>query len=197
MTPAFWQFLSQLCGEYSNQTQAFDNPPLFAHIFLRYRPLGHLKPGSILVEQTYAVDPHNPYRLRVIRAEEADNGTIKLWNHIFKEPATFQSATFNDECRRSIEYSDLISMDHCHYQVVYDENGFRGSLEPDSQCIVHRDGKDTLLHSTFSLEGDCLKTLDRGLDLETKERCWGSIAGEFRFQKIQNWASELPLNWRA
>ena len=114
MTPAIWQFLSQLCGEYSNQTQAFDNPPLFAHIFLRYRPLGHLKPGSILVEQTYAVDPHNPYRLRVIRAEEADNGTIKS-ESCLQEPATFQSATFNDECRGSIEYSDLISMDHCHY----------------------------------------------------------------------------------
>ena len=196
MTPATWQFLSQLCGEYSNQTQAFDNPPLFAHIFLRYRPLAHLAPGSILVEQTYAVDPSNPYRLRVIRAEEAGNGTIKLWNHIFKEPATFKSATFNDECRKSIEHSDLISLDQCHYQVVYNDNVFKGSLEPNSQCIVPRDGKDTLLHSTFSLDRDCLKTLDRGLDLVTKERCWGSIAGEFRFEKIKNWASELPFHWR-
>ena len=59
MTPSLQQFLSLLCGEYSNQQQAFDNPPLFAHIFLRYRPLDHLEPGSILLEQTYAVDPKN------------------------------------------------------------------------------------------------------------------------------------------
>ena len=35
---------TQLCGEYKAKAQAFDNPPLYAHIFLRYRPLDHLKP---------------------------------------------------------------------------------------------------------------------------------------------------------
>ena len=55
MTPTEQNFLSLLCGEYSNQQQALDNPPFFAHIFLRYRPLEHLQPGSILLEQSYAV----------------------------------------------------------------------------------------------------------------------------------------------
>ena len=57
MTATIGHFLQNLCGEYSNQQQAFDNPPLFAHIFLRYKPIEHLQPGSILLEQTYAVDP--------------------------------------------------------------------------------------------------------------------------------------------
>ena len=69
MTPSVRRFVQQICGEYSNQEQAFENPPFFAHIFLRYTPLLHLQPGSILLEQTYAVDPSHPYRLRVIRAE--------------------------------------------------------------------------------------------------------------------------------
>ena len=77
MTSTLRRFLSLLCGEYSNQKQAFDNPPLYSHIFLRYRPLDHLRPGSILLEQTYAVDPSNPYRLRMIRAEEQSPGVIK------------------------------------------------------------------------------------------------------------------------
>ena len=47
MTATIGHFLENLCGEYSNQQQAFDNPPLFAHIFLRYRPIEHLQPGSI------------------------------------------------------------------------------------------------------------------------------------------------------
>tara|TARA_B100001564_G_C20308249_1_gene520127 strand:+ start:378 stop:641 length:264 start_codon:yes stop_codon:yes gene_type:complete len=75
------QFLNLLCGEYSNQQQAIDNPPFFAHIFLRYKPIEHLQPGSILLEQSYAVNPTNPYRLRMIRAEETSEGVIKLWNH--------------------------------------------------------------------------------------------------------------------
>ncbi len=68
MTSTVRSFLTLLCGDYSNQKQAFDNPPLFAHIHLRYRPIEHLQPGCILLEQTYAVDPKNPYRLRMIRA---------------------------------------------------------------------------------------------------------------------------------
>ena len=78
MTATIGHFLENLCGEYSNQQQAFDNPPLFAHIFLRYKPIEHLQPGSILLEQTYAVDRKHPYRLRVIRAEEVTSGVIKL-----------------------------------------------------------------------------------------------------------------------
>ena len=84
ITPTVRRFLTLLCGEYSNEQQAFDNPPFFAHIYLRYRPLEQLQPGSILLEQTYAVDPKNPYRLRMIRAEERGPGVIKLWN-----PASF------------------------------------------------------------------------------------------------------------
>jgi len=64
------KFLNLLCGEYSNQQQALDNPPFFAHIFLRYKAIEHLQPGSILLEQSYAVNPKNPYRLRMISPSE-------------------------------------------------------------------------------------------------------------------------------
>ena len=46
MTSTVRRFLSLLCGEYSNQKQAFENPPLYSHIFLRYRPLEHLIQGQ-------------------------------------------------------------------------------------------------------------------------------------------------------
>ena len=76
-----------------------------------------------------------------------------------------------------------------------DAEGYVGSLEPNCRCIVHRNGKDTVLVSTFKLEKDQLKTLDRGHDPETNERCWGSIAGEFQFQKLTSWSSEIPADW--
>ena len=195
MTSTVRSFLTLLCGDYSNQKQAFDNPPLFAHIHLRYRPIEHLQPGSILLEQTYAVDPKNPYRLRMIRAEEQPNGAIKLWNHTFREPSRFNSASFDHELRREIKESDLICLEECHYQVKKDAEGYVGSLEPNCRCIVHRNGKDTVLVSTFKLEKDQLKTLDRGHDPETNERCWGSIAGEFQFQKLTSWSPDIPDSW--
>lgn len=36
--------VKMLSGGFSNQQQAFDNPPLYAHILVRFRPLPQLKP---------------------------------------------------------------------------------------------------------------------------------------------------------
>lgn len=190
MKSSIQQFLSLLCGEYSNQQQAFDNPPLYAHILLRYRPIEHLEPGTVLLEQTYAIDPDNPYRLRVIRAEEIKPGTIKLWNHSLRNPKQFSKATLNSDQRMLIKDSDLISLDHCHYQVTEKEDGYHGTIEPGSICIVRRNGKETVLMSSFHLQGETLCTLDRGQDPTTNERSWGSIAGEFRFQRKKSWEAE-------
>ena len=195
ITPNVRRFLSLLCGEYSNQQQAFDNPPLYAHIFLRYRPLHQLKPGSILLEQSYAVDPKNPYRLRMIRAEEQPSGAIKLWNHTFREPSRFAAAAFNADLRSMIQDSDLISLEQCHYQVLEQQDGYHGSMEPGCQCIVRRDGKDTVLVSSFHLQGEALQTLDRGHDPITNERCWGSVAGPFQFTRTQSWATDMASAW--
>lgn len=190
MKPSLQQFLSLLCGEYSNQQQAFENPPLFAHIVLRYKPIEHLEPGSILLEQTYAVDPGNPYRLRIIRAEESEEGVIKLWNHMIRDPQRFARATLELQNRQLIKSSDLIALDQCHYQVTEKEDGYHGEIEPGSRCIVKRNGKDTILFSSFHLQGEALSTLDRGLDPITDERCWGSIAGEFRFRRTASWEAK-------
>ena len=187
MKPALKRFVSLLCGEYSNQQQALDNPPFFAHIILRYRPIEHLQSGSILLEQTYAVDPENPYRLRMIRAEEVAPGVIKLWNHIFREPKRFSKAALDLNIRKQIEVTDLFALDQSHYQVIERQDGFHGEIEPGSVCIVNRQGKDTVLESSFHLKGNTLLTLDRGKDPNTNERCWGSIAGEFRFKRLEKW----------
>ena len=195
MKPTVHRFLKLLCGEYSNQKQALDNPPFYAHIFLRYRPIEHLQTGSILLEQTYALDPKHPYRLRMIRAEELQPGVIKLWNYSFRKPEQFYTATFDAERRLMIREDHLICMDDCHYQVKEQANGFQGEIEPGSRCMVQRDGKQTYLVSSFHLQGDKLSTLDRGHDPVTHERCWGSIAGEFRFRRTADWSSELPARW--
>ncbi|QNJ05239.1 putative phycobilin:phycocyanin lyase [Synechococcus sp. MEDNS5] len=195
INPNVRRFLNLLCGEYSNQQQAFDNPPFYAHIFLRYRPLPQLTPGSILLEQTYAVAPDTPYRLRMIRAEEQPSGAIKLWNHTFRDPSRFAGATFHPDLRQSIQATDLINLEQCHYQVLEQEDGYHGAMEPGCQCIVRRNGKDTVLVSSFHLQGESLQTLDRGHDPITNERCWGSVAGPFRFQRTQSWSADLASAW--
>ena len=136
-----------------------------------------------------------PYRLRMIRAEENPSGAIKLWNHTFREPSRFAGATFNPDLRQSIQATDLISLEQCHYQVLEQQDGYHGSMEPGCQCIVRRDGKDTVLVSSFHLQGEALQTLDRGHDPITNERCWGSVAGPFQFTRIQSWATDMASAW--
>ena len=191
MTSSLQDFLSLLCGEYSNQKQALENPPFFAHIFIRYRQIEHLSPGTVLIEQSYAIEPQNPYRLRTVRAEELSPGIIKLWNHSFREPKQFATASLNQNLRKQIKESDLICLDNCHYRVIKHKDGYHGEIEPGSNCIIKRDGKDTYLVSSFHLRGNTLSTLDRGHDPETNKRCWGAIAGEYVFQRISNWENSL------
>ena len=61
------QLTGMLSGGFSNQQQAFDNPPLYAHILVRFRPAPQLTPGSLLLEQAYAIAPKEPYRIRILR----------------------------------------------------------------------------------------------------------------------------------
>ena len=78
---------------------------------------------------------------------------------------------------KQLKKQDLIRLDHCHYQVRQLDDGFHGELEPGCRCIVHRDGKETYLVSSFHLQGDELSTLDRGHDPQNTRtmlgiHCW-------------------------
>ena len=58
-----------MAADFSNQQQAFDNPPLFAHIrvCMRPLPLSVLNGVSFIVEQAYDYMLSNPYRVRVLK----------------------------------------------------------------------------------------------------------------------------------
>ena len=66
MSSRLARLLRQLSAGFSNQQQAFDNPPLYAHFLVKFRPLPQLEPGSLLLDQSYAIKPATPDRLRVL-----------------------------------------------------------------------------------------------------------------------------------
>jgi hypothetical protein len=57
-----------MASDFSNQQQAFDNPPLYAHIRVCMRPLpyGLLSGVSLYLEQAYDFALNQPYRARVL-----------------------------------------------------------------------------------------------------------------------------------
>ena len=70
---------------------------------------------------------------------------------------------------------------------------FKGYVEPGKGCKVFRNGKDTYLDNSFEISPQQLISLDRGLDMETNERVWGSIAGPFEFTQTASFADEVEI----
>ena len=101
MSSPFARLLRQLSAGFSNEHQAFENPPLYAHILVKFRPLPQLEPGSLLLDQSYAINPAAPYRLRVLKAEQRGNGLV-IHNQAIRDDQRFWGAIDNAELRAQI-----------------------------------------------------------------------------------------------
>jgi hypothetical protein len=183
-----------LSAGYSNQQQAFENPPLYAHILVKFRPLPQLAPGSLLLDQSYAISPATPYRLRVLRPELGPNGLV-IHNQALVDDQRFWGAIDDAELRSRIQPADLQPLQGCAYVVREHGDGFVGEVEPGCRCLVERKGQTTYLVSRLELSSRGMRTLDRGHDPESHELVWGSLAGEFEFERVADYSSEIPEAW--
>jgi hypothetical protein len=185
-----------LCAGFSNQQQAFENPPLYAHILVKLRPLPQLAPGSLLLEQSYAINPAAPYRIRVLRPEWHGEGLI-IHNQALADDQRFWGAVENAQLREQIQSSDLRPLDGCAYLVREQGSGFVGEVEPGCRCLVERKGNVTYLVSRLELDAQGMRTIDRGHDPETHAQLWGSLAGPFEFSRTDDFSGEIPETWES
>jgi hypothetical protein len=196
MSGSLPRLLQMLSGGFSNQEQAFDNPPLYAHILVRLRPLPQLAPGSLLLEQSYAINPAAPYRIRVLRVERQDDGLI-IHNQALADDQRFWGAVDNPDLRTRIEPADLRPLEGCTYWVREEGEGFVGEVEPGCRCLVERKGRTAYLVSRLELFPDHMRTIDRGHDPVTHEHLWGCLAGPFEFARVDDFRDEIPAAWLA
>ncbi|MDA0717915.1 MAG: chromophore lyase CpcT/CpeT [Cyanobacteria bacterium] len=194
MASSLERLVRMLSGGFSNQVQAFENPPLYAHILVKFRPLPHLAPGSLLLEQSYAINPAAPYRIRVLRAEVLNN-QLTIINQALGDDQRFWGATENKELRDRIQTSDLMPLDHCAYVVHQESEGFIGEVEPGCRCLVERKGVMSYVVARLELKQSSMRTIDRGNDPITHEHLWGSLAGPFEFARTHDYSDEIPANW--
>jgi hypothetical protein len=188
------RLLHLLSGSFSNQQQAFDNPPLYAHILVKFRPLPQLEPGCLLLDQSYAINPAAPYRLRVLRAEQGPSGLL-IHNHALHHEQRFWGAIDDPDRRCLISADDLRLLEGCTYVVREQGEGFIGEVEPGCRCLVERKGATAYLVSSFEIEANRMRTLDRGHDPATHEHLWGSLAGPFEFSRTDDYSAEIPPAW--
>jgi hypothetical protein len=198
MGSSLGRLVQMLSAGFSNQQQAFDNPPLYAHILVKFRPMPQLQPGSLLLEQSYAINPAAPYRIRVLRAERQngeDGGKLIIHNQALADDQRFWGAVDNPELRQQIQLSDLKPLEGCAYEVREEGDGFIGEVEPGCRCLVERKGAVSYLVSRLELDPHGMRTLDRGHDPQTHEHLWGSLAGPFEFSRTDDYSAEVPQAW--
>ncbi|QHG15655.1 chromophore lyase CpcT/CpeT [Nostoc sp. ATCC 53789] len=184
-----------MSADFSNQEQAFENPPFYAHIRVCIRPLPlELFSGvSLFLEQAYDFMLNQPYRMRVMKLIPAENH-IAIEHYTVKEEQKFYGASREPERLKDLSVDQLEKMSGCNMIVEWTGNSFKGRVEPGKGCIVVRDGKNTYLDNEFEIDAKEFFSLDRGRDLETDERLWGSIAGPFHFVRWANFADEVQAN---
>ena len=178
-----------MASDFSNQAQAYANPPFFAHIRVCMRPLpDDLLDGiSLFLEQAYDFMLNQPYRLRVIRLSLVDD-RIELENYKVKEQERFYGASRNLELLDTLTPDLIEKMQGCDMNVTWTGSSFQGEIKPGKACIVERKGKITYLDNSFEITDNKLTSYDRGRDPETDELIWGSIAGPFEFTPLESFA---------
>ncbi|MGF1517173.1 MAG: chromophore lyase CpcT/CpeT [Nodosilinea sp.] len=181
-----------MAADFSNQQQAFDNPPLFAHIRVCMRPLppATLDGLGFYIEQAYDFQLNQPYRARGMRLS-AQGDHILIENYMVKDAETFYGAS------RDLDRLGKLTPDHfektpgCNMNVHWTGTKFKGVVEPGNACMVTRNGRLTYLDSEFEIDADQFISWDRGRDPETHEHLWGSLAGPFMFKRRASFADEV------
>ena len=186
------QLAHWMAADFSNQAQAWENPPFFAHIRVAMRPLPiELLDGiSLFLEQAYDIDLSQPYRMRVLKLVPRDQ-LIEIENYLVTDETEFYGAARQPEKLAQLTADRLTKLEGCSHLVERKGNCFYGYVQPGKSCIVHRNGQDTYLASTFEIDADRFSSLDRGCDPETDARVWGSVAGPFEFVRTTSFADEI------
>ncbi len=181
-----------MASDFSNQAQAYANPPFFAHIRVCMRPLPDdlLDGSSLFLEQAYDFMLNQPYRLRVIKLKVVGD-RLELENYKVKEQEKFFGASRDLDLLSTLTANLIEKMEGCDMDVTWTGSSFKGEIKPGKACIVERQGKITYLDNSFEITDNKLISYDRGRDPETDELIWGSVAGPFEFTPLQSFAEEV------
>ena len=183
-----------MAGEFSNHHQSTLEPQHYAHIRIFFRPLPFEFFNAIgfYSEQVYDYDLWSPYRQGVHKVVNRGDDTY-IENYSLKDAMLYAGAAREPEILKTIT-PDCLER-RCNCSMVFRRDGeiFRGQVEPGNQCFVERNGVKTYLISDVEIGENTWVSLDKGMDLDTHEKLWGSAFGMLRFEKVANFAAEIDV----
>ncbi len=181
-----------MAGDFSNHQQAAAEPQHYAHIRIFFRPLPFEFFNAIgfYSEQVYDYDLWSPYRQGVHKLVNRGEDTY-IENYSLKDAMLYAGAAREPEILQTITADCLERRQHC--AMIFQREGdlFRGRVEPGNQCTIERNGALTYLISDVEITENTWVSLDKGMDIQTHEKVWGSAFGMLRFEKVASFADEI------
>jgi CpeT protein len=183
-----------MAGDFSNHKQAAAEPQHYAHIRIFFRPLPFEFFNAIgfYSEQVYDYDLWSPYRQGIHKLVDRGEDTY-IENYSLKDAMLYAGAAREPEILKTITYDCLER--RCNCSMIFQRDGelFRGQVEPGNQCFIERNGAQTYLISDVEIGENTWVSLDKGMDINTHEKLWGSAFGMLKFEKVANFADEIDV----
>ena len=181
-----------MAGDFSNHKQAAAEPQHYAHIRIFFRPLPFEFFNAIgfYSEQVYDYDLWSPYRQGVHKLVDRGEDTY-IENYSLKDSILYAGAAREPDILKTITHECLER--RCNCSMIFQRDGeiFRGQVEPGNQCLIERNGAQTYLISDVEIGENTWVSLDKGMDINTHEKLWGSAFGMLKFEKVTNFADEI------
>jgi CpeT protein len=183
-----------MAGDFSNHKQAAAEPQHYAHIRIFFRPLPFEFFNAIgfYSEQVYDYDLWSPYRQGVHKLVDRGEDSY-IENYSLKDATLYAGAAREPDILKTITHDCLER--RCNCSMIFHREGdmFRGQVEPGNQCLIERNGSKTYLISDVEITENTWVSLDKGMDINTHEKLWGSAFGMLRFEKVANFADEIEI----
>ena len=183
-----------MAGDFSNHKQAAAEPQHYAHIRIFFRPLPFEFFNAIgfYSEQVYDYDLWTPYRQGVHKLVDRGGDTY-IENYSLKDAMLYAGAAREPAILGTITHDCLERRCNCSMIFYREGDMFRGQVEPGNQCFVERNGTKTYLISDVEITENTWVSLDKGMDINTHEKLWGSAFGMLRFEKVVSFAAEISI----
>lgn len=167
------KFIEWFTGEFQNKEQAYSKPLFYANVRLKHVKLDN---GFFYGEQK-EYSKELPYRQFAIKPSLVGD-TIVVKNYDVDKDLHLG---FNN--LDQITEDNLIYKPGCDNIIKYVNGVFEGGLE-GCECYVMRDDIKTYVVNSMILGENYYHVYDKGIDIKTGERIWGSAYGHYKFTKV-------------
>ena len=174
---------TMMTGSYDSSKQAEVDSAYF-NISLHMYPIWEKrKDGKYLyVEQAVASMQDRPYRQRIYKLKQLDNGRIASYVFTLKQESLFIGKWKTPEYFDKFGLTLIDERVGCEVILEKTETGYQGSTQEDNCGSTLRGA--SYATSVVSMSSDAITSWDQGFDKDGKQ-VWGAVKGPYVFEKLK------------